>query len=66
MEIFRIKIAYDETNINIEQINKYFGYHNPSFLVLYNSSETRNKKIVNNVNDALIDLTNTVNKEETP
>ena len=43
-------------------------YHDPSFLVkyLYNASLTKNEKILNEANDALIDLKNSINRREIP
>ena len=44
----------------------YFMYQSPSFLakVLHKASQARNEQIVNQVNDALIDLWNAVDKKE--
>ena len=62
------KIIRDESNINNEILFEYFKYQNPSYLLkdLYYADKTENKKIVNNVNNALIDLRNAVNKKEIP
>ena len=63
---FTNRIVNDEKNINTEIFNEYFKYQNPSFLIkdIYNANQTRNEQIVNQVNDALIDLRNTVKKKE--
>ena len=46
----------------------YFGYYNPSLLAkrLYETNLAKNKKIINVINDALIDLRNIVNKNKIP
>lgn len=46
----------------------YFGYYNPSLLAkrLYENNLAKNKKIINVINDALIDLRNIVNKNKIP
>ena len=61
-------VVHDETYINIEIFIKYFKHQNPSYLLkdLYNSSGTRNKKIVNHDNTAFIDLRNIVNRKKIP
>ena len=43
-------------------------YQNLSYLLIYlhNSSGTRNEKMVNHVNNPLIDLRNAVNRKEIP
>ena len=45
---------------------EYFKYQSPSFLAkdLHKASQARNEQIVNQVNDALIDLWNAVEKKE--
>ena len=45
---------------------EYFKYQSPSFLAkdLHKASQARNEQIVNQVNDALIDLWNAVDKKE--
>ena len=62
------KIANDGTNINTEILNKYFKHQNPTFLLkdLHKANKSKDEKIVNHVNDALIDLRNTVNRKELP
>ena len=59
-------VVHDETYINIEIFIEYFKHQNPSYLLkdLYNSSGTRNKKIVNHDNTAFIDLRNIVNRKK--
>ena len=63
---FFYKVAHSVTNINTEIFNKYFPYQNPISLLkdLSNTNKTKNKKIVDHVNDALIDLRNAVNKRK--
>ena len=65
---FTNRIVNDEKNINAEIFNEYFKYQNPSILIkdIYNANQTRNEQIVNQVNDALIDLRNTVKKKKIP
>ena len=63
-----IKINSDESNINNKIFSECFKYRNPSYLFkdLYYAGKTRNKKIVNNANNALIELRNAVNREKIP
>ena len=67
-ETFFNKTANNETNINTAIFNEHFKYQNTPFLVkdLYNVNRTIDEKVVNNVNDSLIDLRNAVNKKEIP
>ena len=67
-EDFFSKIANDKTNANTEIFHEYFNYYNPWTLVkdFYNVNQTRNEKIVTQVNDALTDLGNAINKNENP
>ena len=46
----------------------YFKYQNPSFLAkdLIRATQGKNEQLVNNVNDGLIDLRNTIIRKETP
>ena len=60
------KIVNDEGSMNNERFKKYFGYHNLSFLVYINPIQLKSEQIVNQVNDALIDLRNDFNKKEVP
>ena len=62
------KLAHGETNINTEKFAKYFEYQNPTILLksLLNPNETKNKKLVKHVNNALINLRHAVNKEKIP
>ena len=62
------KIENDEENIKNEIFKEYFGHHNPSFLAKYKYkyNQAKNEQIVNQVNDALIDLRNAVNKNSIP
>ena len=62
------KIAHYETNINTEISIKYFKYQNPAFFLndLYKANKTKNEKIADYVNNALIDSRNAVNLKEIP
>ena len=62
------KIENDEENIKNEIFQEYFKYHNPSFLAKYKYkyNQAKNEQIVNQVNDALIDLRNAANKNSIP
>ena len=62
-EKFVNKIVNDEGSMNNERFKKYFGYHNLSFLVYIKPIQLKSEQIVNQVNDALIDL-NDFNKKE--
>ena len=61
------KTIRDGSNINTEIFGEYFKYQNSSFLLkdLYCAGKNRNKKIVNNVNNALIELRSAVNRTKT-
>ena len=54
--------------MNTEILTESLKYENPSNLLkdLYNSNGTKNQKIVNHVNNALINLRNAVNRKEIP
>ena len=54
--------------MNTEILIEHLKYKNPSNLLkdLYNSNGTKNQKIVNHVNNALINLRNAVNRKEIP
>ena len=60
------KIVNDEGSMNNERFKKDFGYHNLSFLVYIKPIQLKSEQIVNQVNDALIDLRNDFNKKEVP
>ena len=59
------EIIADEKDINNENI---FKYQNPSFLVkdLISAKQNKNEKLVNNINNGLIDLRNDINRKEIP
>ena len=56
------EIVADEKNINDEIFWNYFKHQNPSFLAkdLIRAKQTINEQLVNNINDALIDLRNDI------
>ena len=58
------KTIRDGSNLNTEIFGKYFKYQNSKDLLkdLYCAGKNRNKKIVNNVNNALIELRSAVNR----
>ena len=60
-----IEVGNDEKNINTEIFNEKFKHQDPSFLIkdLYQANQAQNEQIVNQFNDALIDLSNAVNKK---
>ena len=62
------KIEDEGKNINDEIFSTYFGFYNPSILVkeLFNEKEDENDKIVNDVNDSLIDLKKDGKKDGIP
>ena len=64
MTHFWNKIIHDEENINTEIFSKYFKFQSSTFSLkeLYYGDKTENKKLVNNVNNALIELRNGVDK----
>ena len=51
-------IEYDEKNINKEILREFFEYQNSSFPAkeLYKANQAKNEQMVNQINDALIDL----------
>ena len=65
---FMNEIIAGEKDINNEIILNYFTYQNPSFLVkdLISAKQDKNKKLVNNINNGLIDLRNEINRKEIP
>ena len=58
------KTIRDGSNLNTEIFGEYFKYQNSKDLLkdLYCAGKNRNKKIVNNVNNALIELRSAVNR----
>ena len=64
MTHFWNKIIHDEENINTEIFSKYFKFQSSTFSLkeLYYGDKTENKKLLNNVNNALIELRNGVDK----
>ena len=62
------EIIAGKKDINNKIFLNYFKYQNPLFLVkdLISAEQDRNEKLVNNINDRLIDLRNSVNRKEIP
>ena len=62
------EIIAGKKDINNKIFLNYFKYQNPLFLVkdLISTEQDRNEKLVNNINDGLIDLRNSVNRKEIP
>ena len=62
------KIIADEKGINNDIFLDYFKYQNPSLLVKYliSAKQNKNEKLVNNINNGLIDLRNDINRKEIP
>ena len=62
------EIIADEKDINNGIFSNYFKYQKPSFLVkdLINAKQNKNEKLVNNINNGLIDLRNDSNMKEIP
>ena len=60
------KCIAEEKDINDKIFWKYSKYQNPSFLTKYliRAKQVKNKQLVNNRTDELIDLRNTINKKE--
>ena len=61
----RTEFVNDETNINTSIFNEYFKYQSPTVLLtdIHKGGKTKNEKMVNNVNNALMDLRNAVTKK---
>ena len=59
------EIIAGKKDINNKIFLNYFKYQNPLFLVkdLISAEQDRNEKLVNNINDGLIDLRNSVNRK---
>ena len=62
------EIIAGEKDINNEVFLNYFQFQNPLFLAkdLFRVTQAKNEKLVNNVNDGLINLINVINKKEIP
>ena len=60
-----IEVGNNEKNIDTEIFNEKFKHQGLSFLTkdLYQANQAQNEQIVNQFNDALIDLSNAVNKK---
>ena len=58
----------DDKDINNENFLGYFKYNNPSLLVrdLISIKQNKNEKLVNNINNGLVDLRNDINRKEIP
>ena len=58
------EIIAGKKDINNKIFLSYFRYQNPLFLVrdLISAEQDKNEKLVNNINDGLIDLRNSVNR----
>ena len=59
------EIIADEKVINNEIFSNYFKYQNPSFLEkdLISAKQNKNEKLVNNINNGLINLRNDINRK---
>ena len=62
------EIIADEKDINDDIFWNYFKYQNPLFLAkdLIRATNAENKKLVNNINDGLIDSRKDINRKEIP
>ena len=62
------EIIANEKDINDGIFWDYLKYQNPSFLAkdLIRSMQAKNEKLVNNVNDRLMDLRNDIIRQEIP
>ena len=60
------KIIANEKDIHNEIFLNFFKYENPSFLVrdLISATQNKNEKLVNNINNGLIDLRNEIKNRE--
>ena len=60
------EIIADEKHINNEIFLHYFKYQNLPFLVkdLIRAKQNKNEKLVNNINNGLIDLRNNINRKK--
>ena len=68
VEEFINEIITAKKDINNEVFLDYFKYQNPSFLVkdLISAKQNKNEKLVNIINNRLIDLRNGINRKEIP
>ena len=59
------EIIAGKKDINNKIFLNYFRYQNPLFLVrdLISAEQDKNEKLVNNINDGLTDLRNSVNRK---
>ena len=59
------EIIAGKKDINNKIFLNYFRYQNPLFLVrdLISAEQDKNEKLVNNINDGLIDLRNSVDRK---
>ena len=62
------EIIADKKDINDQIFRKYFKYQNPLFLVkdLIRAKQDKNEKLVNDINDGLIDLENDITRKKIP
>ena len=62
------EIIAKEKDINDEVFWNYFKYQNPSFLAkdLTRITQAKNEQLLNNVNDGLIQLRNSIIRKEIP
>ena len=62
------KIIADKKDIRTEIFLDSFKYQNPSFFVkdLIRAYQNKNEKVVNSINNGLIDLRNNINRKEIP
>ena len=62
------EIIADEKGLNNEIFLDCFKYQNPSSLIknIISTKESKNQKIVNNINKGLIDFKNTLNRKKIP
>ena len=65
---FMNKIIADEKDIDNVIFLDCFKYQDPSFLVkdLISAKQNKNEKLVNNINNGLINLRNDINRKEIP
>ena len=62
------EIIADENDINNKMFSNHFKYLNPLFLAkdLISAEQNKNEKLVNNINNGLIDLRSDINRKEIP
>ena len=66
LQEFLSEIIADEKDTNNEIFSNYFKYPNPSCLVKDLIIAKQNEKLVNNINNGLIDLRNSIIRKEIP